>query len=1123
MINTIISKNPDQISNYIYKEIEKDLKAHKKAILLVPEQYTLESDINFIENIGFDAVMDAKVLSFSSLKSMIFRKIGLEEKDFLSKQGKIMVITSLLQDLNDELALFKNKASNIDFVNSISDLIGSFKDNNFNQEFFAMVEESEDDLTKIKFRELKLILDAYEQAIGDKFVDNEDSLAFLSENIKACDFLKDVNFYFDKFDSLSDLKAGFVGALLDNKNKITFGITLDGSFLKNPSLSDKEYFDSSIRLYNKLRSLDTCKDIFLEDKEVESDLGHLAHNFESYNPQKYKGEIDNIRFIEAPSTVDEVESLAIIINVLIKKYGLRYKDIGVYISDEEEFQNELSKIFNRYDFPYFMDRERKLSDNHIIKTFTAILRLALYKFNEDDLSFVLRSNIFTFGEDFEARAINFDNFIRNRKIKGEMVFDDKYFEMDEDFYRNIYKDDPRGQKKFEEKVKEYEDIRTIRARLLDLLAPILDIGDAPAREIVGKIYEVIDNEAIKSGISSYQNILQEIGDLDDFKENDQVWDKFIGILEEINKIIGDRKTSLSRIYDLIASTLKDISIGIIPPSKDHVTVTSLSRSRISKRKVNFVLGLNDVFFPKGSKNNLIIGEDNLDSIRKLGLDLKVFDEDLEEREKLSLYRLITMSEKLFLSFSLANKDGEKINKSMVLTAIMKIFGDDKARVADYAMIYPNKLKYSSIKYSFSKVQEYALNIIRDISQNIEVSPKEKDLAKAFLSYLEAKERAELIKKALVYTNDKKNLSVDNRNSLYNKNHFNISEIETYSRCPYRYFISYGIRPNIEEPYEIESLEVGNIVHKLMEDISIQISKGDIKDLSKEEFEELLLEKFKKATSENLDKTRISSSRNKFVLENVYDSTKNNAQKLIDQMKNSDFKIYAVEEDFGYDDSSRLDKVFVDDINYLRGRIDRIDRDKEYVRVIDYKTGNKEFKIVNLLNGIDLQLLIYMMAIGDKKEEMIPIGAFYMPLADELVSLKEAYNQESIEDNKANKFKMSGIIVDIDGASKLLDKNADDLENSTIIDGKKSAELTEREVRLLENFAKRTISNFIREIKGGSIKIVPLAYDQNSNECQYCSYRGICKIDYTIDQLRYRIFDKDKSIDGLEGEDNDGIY
>lgn len=1119
MIKTIISRYPRDISTYIYKEIEKDLARGKKAMLIVPEQYTLQTDINFMRNISKKSVMDAKVLSFSSLKSLIIDKIGQADRKFLSKNAKTLLITNILQDINDKLSLFQNKASNIDFVNNIGSLISTIKDNNFDEEFFNNVENTDDPITKIKFKELKMIFDAYEKEISGKFIDSEDNLTYIIERLPSCDFLDDTIFYFDKFDSLSELKLSFIEALLARGNVVNVSLNIDKNFLLADRFSDLEFFDPGLRLYQKLNELEKTKDIFIEEASIyKEDIYHLAKNFEAYNYKKYGKDPNNIYFLENTSTKSEVENIAKLINYLVKAKNYRYRDLAIYISDEDEYKNEIIKVFNRYDLPVFMDQRRKLSDNHIIKTFLAILRLVIYNFQRQDMNYFLRSGLFSFSEDFEDKVIILQNFIKTRKIKGKTFLDDKYFEFDQEFYEKIYENDPQSEAKLSEKTREYEIVNELRTRILKLLAPLLEKRQGPSKDLCKAIFEVIYDEDIRRGIDKYQAILKASGRLDDFKENEQVWDKFVEILEELVELMGQRENSLGKIYSLIEATARDINVGIIPPSKDHIEVTSFARAAIANRRINFALGLNDIFFPSKSGEDLIVGKSEKDKLRDLGLDLKVFDEDLEEREKLNLYKLITISDKIFFSYSLANRKSEAINKSIVLSGIMNIFKDDSLNLS--SMIYGSNLRLSIEKYSLVALENYALKSLRKMIGKEKVSEDDKAIAKAMISYLKDRDSYDLIEKALNFTNDKKRLREDLTEKLYKKNHFNVSEIENYSRCPYKYFINYGLRPKIEESYDVDHMEVGNIVHKLFEDLSHKIKNDDIRTISQEDLDELLVENFTKATEENLDKTRRKDARNKFILNNILASTRRNSKKLLDQLSKGDFEIYAVEEDFGY--GKDIPQVFVDDENYLRGRIDRIDKAGNFVRIIDYKTGNKTFKLVNLLNGLDLQLLVYMMAVAkNSKEVMIPIGSFYMPLYDEMESVNsDGYSKEIIEKSLADKFRINGLIVKInEEVFKLIDRDADSLKDSSIVDIKNSDILSPEEAEKIETFAKKLVSKYIRNIKEGDIKLRPLAYDANKNECQYCDFKGICKFDITIDQLRYRAFDKEISIDDLGEEDD----
>ena len=164
MIRLIISEAAENASSYLYKKIEERLDKGKKSILIVPEQYTLETDINFLKAVKYKAVMDAKVLSFSSFASFFMDNFTEGKLEFLNKEGKVLLLTNILQDLKDDLKLFENSYQNIDFINSIVGLISSFKDNNLDEGFFASIFNSDiSEISKIKFEEIKLLLDTYQK------------------------------------------------------------------------------------------------------------------------------------------------------------------------------------------------------------------------------------------------------------------------------------------------------------------------------------------------------------------------------------------------------------------------------------------------------------------------------------------------------------------------------------------------------------------------------------------------------------------------------------------------------------------------------------------------------------------------------------------------------------------------------------------------------------------------------------------------------------------------------------------------------------------------------------------------------------------------------------------------
>ena len=1114
MIRLIISESAENASLYLYKKIEERLDSGKKSILIVPEQYTLETDINFLKSIKYRAVMDAKVLSFSSFASFFMDNLSEGKLEFLDKEGKVLLLTNILQDLKDDLDLFKNSYQNIDFINSLVGLISSFKDNKFDDDFFKEVAGSDvSEISKIKFEEIRLILDTYQKEIEGKYLDKEDLLSFVSEKLGKTDFLDSYEIFIDKFDFFEERKLDLISTLNDRGIDLNIALNIDPKFLATP-LIRPEIFDSSARTFDFFRENYKTEVINIEASSKIPDLKHLRDNFESYKPNIYGDKAQNIRLYESISTKSELTNMALLINKIIKTNPeIRYKDMALYITDADEYENELIKTFSRYEIPIFLDKRRKMADNHIIKTFLALLRLRVNNFRTEDLFYILNSKLIGIS-DKDANSLI--NFLTYRKIKGSMFENDKYFAMDEDFYEKNLANDPKKDAKIAKKRQEYDLVNQVRAKILKLTKG-LDKKNITIKDLATRIFKMVSDPDIKAGINDFQAKLLENASLDDYKENEQIWDEFVAILDQLVLLMGDRSLPLARIYSLIESVAKEVQIGLIPPSKDHLIVTDFARDRVSYKKINFLLGMDDVYFPSHEAKDYLISPDEVEELEKNNIDLKLYAKDRDRAELLNLYKIISRSEKLIFSYALSDKEGKDLDESLVIRDIRKIFPNLKKNI----------LLDPGIEAIFAResLKKYTLGILNKAKNKEKLTQRDKKIATAFMEYLreniddlENEETYDKIKKGLFYNNDKAPLATSLRQELYKKHAYSVSEIETYSSCPYKHFIAYGLRPDVEKDFDVDALDIGNIVHKSFEDLSRLIKDMDLDEVDFGEINALLDAKFEEGIDENLDSTRKDSPKNKYILKNINQAAKRNTRQLIDQLRKGDFKLEYFEQAF--DKGGFFTPVFVDEENYLRGRIDRIDMAGNLVRVIDYKTGSKAFNLAAILNGKDLQLIVYMIAVSEDPKNLEPIGAFYISLKDEI----ESYG-ESIADEKKlaasfdKKFALDGILLDKDGkALTLMDRDSNG-KTSPIVRNRKSYKISEDDFKNLSIFIKNMVKDLIKDIRAGKINLSPLREDKSYSSCTYCDYKGICKFDKTIDSFRFREMDKNLTINDLEVEND----
>lgn len=1115
MIRLIISKEAREASLYLYKKIEERLETGKKSILIVPEQYTLETDINFLRSVKYKAVMDAKVLSFSSFASFFMDNYNEGKLEFLNKEGKVLLLTNILQDLKDDLDLFENSYQNIVFINSLVGLISAFKDNNFDDEFFESVSESDvSEISKIKFEEIKLILDTYQKEIEGKYLDKEDILSFVAENIGKSDLLDGYEIFIDKFDFFEERKLDLISSLYEKGLDINVSLNINPKYINNPIIRP-EIFDSPARTFDLFREGFETEIISLESSPRAADLDHLRDNFEKYQPNIYEEIPQNIRIYESISTKSEVANMALLINKIIKTNpDIRFKDMAIYLTDTDQYENELIKTFARYEIPIFLDKRRKMADNHIIKTFLALLRLRVNNFRSEDLFYILNSKLIGISEEDADTIIN---FLTYRKIKGSMFEKDKYFAMDEDFYQKNLATDPKKDIKIAKKREEYNVVNQVRSRILNLIDG-LDEKNLTVKDLATKIYKMISDPEIKAGINDFQDKLLANGALDDYKENEQIWDEFVGTLDQLVILMGERTMHIARVYSLIESVAKDVQIGLIPPSKDHLIVTDFARDRVSNKRINILMGMDDSYFPSQESKDYLISPDEAEDLEEAQIDLKLYAKDRDRAELLSLYKIISRSDKLILSYALSDKKGKDLNESLVIRDIRKIFPNLKKNIL-------LDTRANDALFAKESLKKYTLAVLNKIKNKEKLSRQDKDLAIAFMEYLretpldlENKEIYDKIKKGLFYNNDKRPLDPSIREVLYKKHAYSVSEIETYSACPYKHFIAYGLRPDIEKEFDVDAMDIGNIVHKSFEDLSKLIKDMDLDDVDFEEIDQLLDNKFKEGIDENLDKERKDNPKNKYILKNINQAAKRNTRQIIDQLNKGDFKLEYFEEAF--DKGGFFDPVYVDEENYLRGRIDRIDMAGNLVRVIDYKTGSKGYNLAAILNGKDLQLIIYMIAVNDDRKNLEPIGAFYISLKDEIESFGDSISDDAkLAASLDKKFALDGILLDKDGkALTLMDRDSDGKKSSIVV-GRRNYKISEEDFKNLTAYIKNMVKDLVKDIKAGKINLAPLREDKNKSACTYCDYKGICKFDKTIDTFRFRDFDRSLSLDNLEAKND----
>lgn len=1110
MIRILLSRFEKENEEYIYKEIKENLDKTLKSYLFVPDQYTLLSDINIMTKLDLEVIMDIKIKSFTSFSREILSEYGGQKRKLITDSGKNMLIKNLLLENMENLTIYKNSLNSNGFIDELSKTIKEFKDLGVKASDLEKIssEASMDQRLSSKLKEISLIYDEYEKAMLGKYIDSSDRLTLLEEKIEEADKLVAIKFYFDKFNSFNEKEFNVIEALNKKGIDMTFSLVLDPKLKdadRTDILDDGELFDISFSTYQRLRKIaGSDLEIKTFNCHKENELTYLTRNIFSYNS------IDNISdkntkmisCFEANSTEEEIEFIVEKINYLVKEKGYRFKDINIITSNEMEYDSIIKSYFERDGIPYFLDRKRMLKSNKLAEFILNLLGIFLGDLRIEDTVSCLK--FFYPIIDYSKIEI-FENYIKARKIRGSMYFNEKYFSLNQEYISSL-KDE-----KIQEKYDEILIVNEVRSILLNIISDYyLDKSrDLSIDDHIRLLFKIFENEQVKTSMSRMieENLNNELIR----EENSQVWDMFISLLNELSNLEIKRTMKKKEFLNILLDGFKRLNIGLIPPSQDNVFVGSFSRTRANASKLVFLVGLNDSYLPSCYEEKSILSEEERGLIRDKGIDINLTSVKRNREEMLSFYSaILRANEHVYLTYSKKSSSNQVMDKSLYLKRIEDIY----RFIRKHDRLYFTKdKKYSDIlrkKEMYETFSEYYTGNISEESSAFK---------KSLINYWSRKDP--IIEKVLRHVERNKarrKLSQVTSERISKKvKSISVSRVERYAACPYSYFVNYNLRPEIKETFDLQKNEIGSICHRALEDIV-----NDYK-LDPKKYDELELDDFIKLSSKYLSKpinslvedSRKEDPKNKMAIKLANKQIGLGAYNLVNQIKRSSFKPRYQEFNFG-ENSKDIGLIIEADNRkiYLEGKIDRVDEfdDKGNVlrTVIDYKTGRTEFDLSLLFEGIQIQLPIYLKAVTNNSNAKA-CAFFYLPVKNKILDIEES-DKEKVLEELLKELRLNGIVLSDSSVIQELDHSVsegislnikfdsrknDFLKNNNVLEEEKFNYLLDKAVEV-------TKAN-IEKILSGDISLFPYYYKDRSN-CAICKYKSMCKFEFLRDK-KYRSIKK----------------
>ena len=1103
-------------SHRIYEEIMQRAAEEpgRNFLIIVPDQFTMQTQKDLVMRSDRDGILNIDVLSFGRLSHRILEEVGTKEMPVLDDTGKSLVLQKVAADLKEQLPAMGSLLHKQGYIHEVKSAISEFMQYGIStQDMDKLITSAQKrGALAMKLKDLKTLYRGFQNYIRDHFITTEETLDVLRRSLSKSKILKGSVVVFDGFTGFTPIQNRLIQELMrvcaETIVTVTIGVgedpyKMDGEqklfHLSKKTVADLEKLAAEAEV-------ERGEDLFVKggpNRFAKAPaLHYLEQNLFRYQYEPYAGEQQEIHMFEALSPREEVHQTALYIRHLIREQGMTYRDIAVVIGDLEGYASYVETEFGQLEIPCFLDRTRGIVLNPMIEYIKSALQLYIKDFSYDTVFHFLRSGM----ADISREEIDeLENYVIRTGARGYRTYSRLFTRRTEELQGNA-----EGSEQAEEKT--MERLNRIRQQFMDAVE-ILHMGSREkAGDYVSHLYDFLEQNQVQQKLLNYQQQFEKEGDLSRAREYAQIYRLVMDLLDQVYELLGEEEISRQEFADILEAGFGEITVGTIPQSVDRIVVGDMERTRLKQVKVLFFLGVNDGNIPKNASKGGIISDMDREFLIESGTEMAPSPRQQMYIQRLYLYLNMTKpSEQLYLSYAKVNSEGKGIRPSYLIDTVRKLF---PAMSVEYPQ---NRSRLEQIEGR----QEGARYLAEELREYVEGTLPEEERQDFYLMYRAYEADAagrDLLTRAAFRRYRESGLSRIVARALYGQQLENsVSRLETYAACACRHFLQYGLSLQEREEFGFEASDMGTVYHAVLENFAGKLAESNLTwwDFT-EDFAAKAVKESVEAYAATYGETVLySSARNEYAITRMSRILTRTVLTLQKHLKQGSFQPDNYELSFRF--AEDLDSIHVDlsedEKMHLQGRIDRIDVSEDaehvYVKVIDYKSGNRKFDLAALYYGLQLQLVVYMNAAMEMEsrkhpdKEIVPAALLYYHIDDPTIETPVELTDEQINEQILAKLRMNGVVNSDPEVVERLDRYMQDKSVVIPVEKKKdgsfsarSGVLSREEMQLISSYVDAKIRSIGREILDGKIAANP--YEKGNEEaCTYCAYKKVCGFDGSI--------------------------
>lgn len=1037
----------------LFELLAKDVADEKKGrILIVPELISHASERRLCADAGDSACRFAEVLSFTRLAKRVAEFVGHAPLMCMDNGGRIVAMASAARQVHSRLKAYASVETKPEFLMGLLDAIDEFKRCCISSDDLYNASQQTDGTLAQKLEELSLLLNAYDAICEYGIKDPRDQMTWLLEELEDSEFAQQHVFYVDGFPDFTRQHMAILVHMIEKSQNVVISLNCDCP-------------NSTMLAFEKVG--ETAADLLKAAKQsgIETDIRYIpARNdaLSTIRESLFQGVIENkipgeaLQLLHAPTPY--YECVAAVERILeLVHIGARYRDISLVFADPSYMTN-LEMILERCHIPAYFSGTEPILGKSVIATVVSAMESALCGFEKKTVIQYLKSPLSPLNIDLTDKL---ENYVTLWSIDGN------------DWLKQWqYHPGGLGLDWNEKAIRELEILESARKKAIEPLECLwLAFKSAiNMRQQVVALYQFLCAIDLDKRINDLSLELDSRGDNRNAQILNQLWDILMNALEQLHDVLGDTAWESDAFIRLFQLLLSQYDVGTIPTVLDSVAVGPVSAMRCHCAKHLIIAGASEGNLPGYAGSTGVLTDQERTHLRNIGVPLTG-----------------------------GAMDGLKAE----FAEIFGVFcGATNSITVSYSCDQPSFI-YRRLRLMIDGERATSEFLGAVLSDRVEAGAyfaRHNDTASAKQIGIEDEYRfvGESVAHSLGV------VSRDGISELYGSTlNLSASQIDKLADCRFHYFMRYGIRAKELIPATVDPAEFGTYVHAVLEKTAREICDlGGFHKVTQEQ----ALEIARKYSSEyatqrfsQLDKERVNYlfNRNAFELELI-------VKELWNELSASSFEPIGFEVSFGEDCQMPSVNCSGNLLNaQLRGFVDRVDRwvhgHENYFRVVDYKTGKKDFDYCDVFNGLGLQMLLYMFALEQNGSELLgdcstPAGVQYFPARVPYLSADGQLTDEEAANLRKSTWKRAGLLLCDEGVLEAMATGDESFrlpykrrKDGTIVGDVANSD----QINMLKTYVFRLLGKMVDDIASGKVDPNPYTRGSSHNACTFCPYGSIC--------------------------------